>query len=482
MKYFTFKIAGIQVNPIGKWKIEFQRNEGQIFWRRYFKGELIFTGTDYDLIRSYGSDCAEIPIEVFCNDSEDVFWEGYFNYPSSFSFDLDDCEAKGTPIITDQYSCIIKNYEKEYMKIGNWAAPTNIDFVNPEDACPPVFTAFADTYFNMIDQLINNAGRMNCGITIKSSFFWEDNFPNGDNYAANYGTNNYVTGIENRLDTLHTWITQTLRIQLGLASTSNQAMLSFRMIEAWMRDRFNTYWYIDENGDLRFEHISFFLPGFAHSDFGTVVYDLTTLMDSYANKSYSWHKNKYSYINEKLYDQEVFEWAHADGIDFIGYPIIYDEDCIIFEKFKEKIFNTPFLFTDLNWADGLVDPSEIIENGFVIFDVDMITQPCGNPSIRFENGSCTGAPAKLNAHLSTCNLMANYFTWNRIFINGDMNAGNILVFDSAQKHIKQIPISFPVCCDDFNPINFITTGLGNGEVYTAVFDADTKFIEVELIY
>ena len=47
---YTYTLDGNTVNPLGEWTIEYQRNKGQIFFRRILRGELFFKGADYTLI------------------------------------------------------------------------------------------------------------------------------------------------------------------------------------------------------------------------------------------------------------------------------------------------------------------------------------------------------------------------------------------------------------------------------------------------
>ena len=92
-----------------------------------------------------------------------------------------------------------------------------------------------------------------------------------------------------------------------------------------------------------------------------------------------------------------------------------------------------------------------------------------------------------NVDLSTANLMLDYFQWDRIFLNGHMNSGavapqvEITTFESAQKIKLQDEIEFPLCCkDDFDPMNTITTEMGDGAVSSAVQTPYT--VKIQLLY
>jgi hypothetical protein len=202
---------------------------------------------------------------------------------------------------------------------------------------------------------------LDCGLDLVSSFMWRDEFPGypAGHYASIFGTNNYVTGAGNRLEYIYLKENTSLRVLLGGTACSDQnSKWSFRDFEGLLRDRFNAYWYIDSNGDFRIEHISYFLPGFAYSNYCTVNIDLTIL--SYKGKTYAERHNKYEYLIEELFDQERWTWQHylgteatvAHGTDFEGRPIYYGAaegdkyECVPGE-FKEKEIATPYFWSDI---------------------------------------------------------------------------------------------------------------------------------------
>ena len=482
----------MSVNPTGKWEIEYRRNDGQIFFRRILTGELIFKGVDYtylnsivDNLVSYPGGCTYIDFVIYCDEEE--FWTGQFKYPYSFTFDDDSCIATGTPEVVDEYSCIMDYYEQEYL-MPIRPAPIDIEL----RTCPPGNVLLKDFGFTSslkeyLDYLINHIDAIDCDLTLKSSFMWRDDFPNGDNYVASYGGDNYVTGNFNRLDCIYLYQNTSLRLNLGGTLCEEQSKFSFRQFEELLRNAFNAYWYIDENGDFRIEHISFFLPGFAHSDFGSWI-DLSTLMSGC--NSYAERRNKYKHLTDKLFDQEKWKWQHwegtegevAHGVDFEGEPIYYGieenrkADCV-YGEFKEKIYSIPNFFTDIYWAyqlEALFEADTIGCPGWCMWDVNVATN-----YIRCETGILSGV-STINGHLSTANLHDNFFRWDRIFLNGNMN-GVDEVFDSAQKLKLQEEIEFPLCCsDEFDPMKTIITEMGEGTIHSAV---QTPYsLKIQLLY
>ena len=496
MKY-RYYINEVEVFPKGEWVINYQRNEGQIFFRRIFEGELTFFNDDYNFIM--GLDCEIATFDIWCGGA--IHWEGQFQYPYKVKFDDDSCVAVLTPEVVDEYTCIMNNYETEYsftvmaatVAPELWTCPApggNIhNFPNFSLLGMPSPAGAVDAYLNEL--ITNRATMMDCNIDLRSSFLWRNNFPNGDNYAGAYGTNNYITGATNRLEYIYLAKNTALRVSFGgTGCISDEQLFSFKQFEELLRNAFNAYWFVDENGDFRIEHIYYFDPAFPHSDY-TVGRDLNTVMDR-GGRSFAYHRNKYEYETGRLYDQEKWSWQHyegtesavAHGADFEGVPVFYgaavgDKSDYVPGVFKEKEIASPRFWADIDWGFTLIaapgaNPDDIECPGFCMLDV-VTTAP--NNKINCEVGAIT-AVSQPNGHLSTANLQDHYHQYDRIFTEGNMN-NNAVSFQTAQKHKLQDPIEFPLCCDEtFDPLNRIRTGLGDGEVKAAI--QKKQSMEVEL--
>ena len=92
MSLYTYQIdygAGwVSCSPAGEWTIEPRRNEGQIFFRNYFEGDLEFSGDDYTNIMAQ-TDCEVLEFRILCDSVE--YWVGEFKFPYSFDIATDSC-------------------------------------------------------------------------------------------------------------------------------------------------------------------------------------------------------------------------------------------------------------------------------------------------------------------------------------------------------------------------------------------------------
>jgi len=96
----------------------------------------------------------------------------------------------------------------------------------------------------------------------------------------------------------------------------------------------------------------------------------------------------------------------------------------------------------------------------------------------WEEGAISGNWCN-NGHLSTANLMDNYWRHGRILGEGNMNDSDE-VFDSVNPNRLQVPIIIPKCCERIHWGQYYETGLGTGKIYKA---AEKKYThEVELLY
>ena len=174
MKY-RYYINDVEVSPKGEWSIEYRRNEGQIFFRRIFEGELTFGGDDYTFIK--GLSCEIATFDIWCGSA--IYWEGQFQYPYKAKFDDDSCTVVITPEVVDEYTCIMANYDTEYNFLGVGGGG-----INPEIwTCPApganvhTFARFAyllgmpspdGGIFAYINHLINDSGKMDCDLRLRS--------------------------------------------------------------------------------------------------------------------------------------------------------------------------------------------------------------------------------------------------------------------------------------------------------------------------
>jgi len=245
----------------------------------------------------------------------------------------------------------------------------------------------------------------------------------------------------------------------------NKGVFKWSMLTKMLRDVFEVYWFVDDNYNVRFEHITFFQR--------VVKFDLTSV------QYLKWKKRtKYFYEKVKMPKYERFEWMEAAHTDFVGAEIRYDSVCVSSDpksnvnKINADKFTTDILF--VSQSPGDIDPG-----GFIMLVNDFNGT---NYTVSTEKGLITDTFI-VNAHLSWANLHYNYHRYNRVLLEGSMNVMPTNFF-TTKRYKKQEDISFPFCCTDTLDTlqDLITTVLGNGVVASAELTNKDNMIKVTLLY
>lgn len=295
---------------------------------------------------------------------------------------------------------------------------------------------------------------------IRSDFF-EIN-PPGDTPGYVAGVN-YVTGDQNKLKYL-----SLIQMSDYVDPTADQpafiGYITFEQMAALWRIAFNAYWFVDDEGYVRVEHISWFLRN--------ATIDTTTNAGN--NKLRNKGLKIFIYDREDIPIREEFKWQHQGSLDFVGFPIKYSSPCVNPKNIRTN--NIEGFSTDTTFLTFLSDPED--REGFVLIarDPDNITQ------IDKEAGKVSTLTLN-NAHLSWANLHYNYHRHDRWLLSGNMNQIDENFF-SAKKTKRQVPIRFAGgCCSNINPMtDLVVSELGNGQVDKMQKDNRDELFTFELLF
>ncbi len=250
---------------------------------------------------------------------------------------------------------------------------------------------------------------------------------------------------------------------------ATKGFLTWDQVEEMLKNIFNCYWDIDDNGNLRVEHLSYWAS--------QGVFDLT--VEKY--KDYVRGKNKYEHEKVTMPQLERFEFMEKSyDVDFLGAPIEYDSACVNQDPDNnERIYQASQITTDLNLIYAVKEG--ISDDGFVIFQNYIDTEDEDTMKVQSEQGYISGLSG-VNKHLSWANLHFNYHRWGRVLNEGVMNYLET-DFVSAVKTKRQDLIKIKYCCDDYlNPKSFFVTGLGTqGQLRSMVHNIVDNTLEL-LIY
>lgn len=127
--YATMGIFGSSVSVFEKWEngiayptykddlsFSIEKEGEQMFFRRKMSGNLTFIGADFSFIYSQTFETRfemDMLISYDGGNTWKPYWKGLF-YKTDCEFDLDNQNVKVSPNVLDEYTEILKNYEKEF--------------------------------------------------------------------------------------------------------------------------------------------------------------------------------------------------------------------------------------------------------------------------------------------------------------------------------------------------------------------------------
>lgn len=290
------------------------------------------------------------------------------------------------------------------------------------------------------------------------SDFFEWN-PVGDTQGYSPGIN-YVTGLVNQVNYL-TISAKSDIISPDASNPATRALWNLKQAFNMLREMFNCWWFIDDAGRLRIEHITFFIF--------PVSLDLT-LLDRYLNGT-----AKYSNDKSEIPKFERFRFMEAANTDFVGADIWYDSICAnqnenenVLEHIAERIT------TDISYI--FTSPSDISKDGFVLM-ANFYTGSGFN--VLTDIGALSGATLP-NVPLAWANLHDAFHRQWRFLSKGYMN-NQLTSFTSLKPNKKGEPVEVPFCCEfiDYDPKFRIRSPLGEiigqlGYLESAKFNANKK--------
>lgn len=316
-----------------------------------------------------------------------------------------------------------------------------------------------------VEYMFRNSGCNDGSADVVSDFFeWK---AVGDTSGFAVGVN-YVTGITNQIN----YLTIAAKSDVIFPNASNPATRAdWTLKEAFtaLREMFHAWWFIDDAGRLRIEHITWFIF--------PVSLDLTLFAP------YLKGLNKYSHDKSDIAKFERYRFMEAINTDFVGTDIWYDSICANQNDGENVIEHiAPRITTDLSYI--YTSPSDISRDGFVI--MANFNNGAGF-SVITDIGVLSGA-ALPNAPLSWAKLHDAFHKYWRLLSEGYMN-NQLTVFPQPKPKIKAVAVEVPFCCEfiSYDPKFRIRSPLGEilgrlGYLESATFAANKKTVVFQINY
>ena len=274
----------------------------------------------------------------------------------------------------------------------------------------------------LMDALEYQLSQTGCAYAGVSSDFFEHN-PIGDAQGYEHGIN-YVTGEANEVNNL-ILLQNSDAVDPSASNPATIGELTLKDTLFMLLNYFRVFWDIDQNNNLRLEHWKYwsFPVGLDLAEYPDTVEHLT-----------------YSHLNSDIPRYERVKTQHALNMDFEGADVIYSGPCVTSQDGSDlKEYNIGPFMTDLSMV--ISDPDAIDLKGFVM----LATSYNGSVyNTLLKQGALSGNFVT-NAPVSTANVQANYWSWDRFLPSGNLNRQDV-TFDAYIPNIEQKGVSVPMCC------------------------------------
>lgn len=465
--YATYGVTETEVFPLnysGTSLVYDKSNDG-VYYRRKLNGKLTFSNRPKDGVFDYSyfeniedtDRCSEFLFRItrLCNGTYVNHWNGTFSTTEG-DWDRDKCTFMVEPKLSD---CLLSNIQLNILDIEDkYTITANTVLSGSGVRNYPNAMKFEDVLHFLATETCGNVNG------IVSDFFQIN--------PVNVSSINYVTGTTNYLAKMY--INSLSDVQEPVPSNAATAeKIGWIDITNDLRILFNVYWFLDENNNIRIEHLKWF-DGAAGLDITTNYYQAFT-------KS----TNKYKYDMAGFPKYETFSMLDSDQ----GCRITYEGCGNINKSENEVSFSVTKISTDYFkriYTPGLVNGNQ---KGLFLWCVDAGPVMRGN----YQNEELVLARLVLKYHRYNrpqLNATLEYFRsldsdtgfTNSLCEFTDKNYGDLFIY-SEKPNKKRVSISIPLCCDtEFNPEDYLLTEYGKGFIDSASLNNGNDMIQLSLAY
>jgi hypothetical protein len=276
---------------------------------------------------------------------------------------------------------------------------------------------------------------------IKSTLLFFDHAESaGPDFYTNYTGHDYVTGrlikdkyLIEKSDFKRPYpSTDTTSTGIEPASIGNA---TFKKLVDFICLRYQAKWFIDSDGNLRIEHISY--------------KTLKTGIDISTERTL---RREWKYINEEIPNRQIFSDAEGWSEDWTQKEIVYGNIPVLDgTKEKKEEFTFSFLCTDVDGANQHL--TELSDEGFVFIEAEQ--------SIFRDTGSYSGKTLVQNAGLSIANCLYLYYRHNAYKQEFTMFGEPVTAL--SKRKLKKQDVTY---LSNIKPKldEVLTTNLGAGEI------------------
>lgn len=284
-----------------------------------------------------------------------------------------------------------------------------------------------------------------------------------------YGQNPLITGDWGRL----VMTPKSNVLVAEYTQPSQKAPITLGQVLDMLKKACGCYWYVNDSGQLRIEHIKWFKNGGSYTGTPAIGLDVTASHNTRNGKTLDFGTNEYTYDKIDMPARYQYSWADDTTAAFKGQAIevlstFVQEDKI--EDITISGFNPDVDYMMLN-------PSSVSEDGFALLCCSVNE---GVYSLSINTAQSLSANKMQNWQLSMELLQPS-------FLISDMPAWSIKV-NGAQTTAKGIQrkkeqkIDIPVGSEQPNLQLMVQTGIGVGEIKTMSIKLSSRMAQTTLRY
>ena len=243
-------------------------------------------------------------------------------------------------------------------------------------------------------------------------------------------------------------------VSAGYDQPAQKAPITLRAVLDMLRDCFRCYWFIDEQGRFRVEHIQYFRNGGSYSGTPVVGVDLTSESVPRTGKKWAYARNQYEFEKPAMAARYQFGWMDNVTQLFAGYPINIISRYVNPENI-EQISVSQFT-SDIDFV--LLNPETVSKDGFVLLAAIL---QAGEYVLPYLNWNVDGNDHYLqNAYVAFC-FLQQYYAYDMPAPEYEINGEQYTAI--GVKRLKTQSIRFPALTDP-DMLKLIETNLGNGTI------------------
>lgn len=279
------------------------------------------------------------------------------------------------------------------------------------------------------------------------------------------------------------YLTQKTNMIKGTYDQAAQtAKVSLETVMNMLRDCFRCYWYVNDAGKFKIEHVTYFLKGRSYQDVLASV-DLTTYRDSLNKRPILQGQEEIEYDISDLTRKYTFAFADESFLPFTGVELNADAPYIEGDKIED--INLGSFSADVDYMQ--ISPDSVSQDGFALLCPVYSKSPdssVGSYSLPIREVQTVenGWPytiAVQNALASWAELI-NYYAWDMPAYNVSANASSgFSVY--GLKECKTQSIKAPNI-SGLLPYMSVNTQVGRARIVSVSENIDTGHLTLDLVY